>query len=89
MTGARQQLPGDAQRLVQRLRKYTELPIAVGFGISTAEQLRSVGEFADAAVIGSAIVEIIERNPGKEAQSVAEFVKQLSAVSSQPSAPKS
>ena len=89
VTGARKQLPEDAQRLVQRLRKYTELPIAVGFGISTAEQLRSVGEFADAAVIGSAIVEIVERNPGKEAQSVAEFVKQLSAVSSQPSAPKS
>jgi tryptophan synthase alpha chain len=84
VTGARQQLPEDAQRLVHRLRKYTNLSIAVGFGISTAEQFRSVGEFADAAVIGSAIVETIERNPGMEAQAVAEFIKQLSAVSSQP-----
>ena len=68
-----------------RLRKFTDLPIAVGFGISTAEQFAAVGEFADAAVVGSAIVETIERNPGKEAESVAEFIRQLSAVSSQPS----
>jgi len=86
VTGARQQLPGDAQKLVHRLRKYTKLPIAVGFGISTREQLAAVGKFADGAVIGSAIVETIERNPGKEAASVAEFIKQLSAISSQLSA---
>jgi tryptophan synthase alpha chain len=83
VTGARQQLPDDARKLVRRLRKYTKLPIAVGFGISTAEQFAAVGEFADAAVVGSAIVETIERNPGKEAASVAEFIKQLSAVSSE------
>jgi tryptophan synthase alpha chain len=83
VTGAHQQLPDDARKLVRRLRKYTKLPIAVGFGISTAEQFAAVGKFADAAVVGSAIVETIERNPGKEAESVAEFVKQLSAVSSQ------
>ena len=83
VTGARQQLPEDAGKLVRRLRKYTQLPIAVGFGISTSEQFAAVGEFADAAVIGSAIVETIERNPGKEAVSVAEFIRQLSAISPQ------
>jgi tryptophan synthase alpha chain len=88
VTGARQQLPDDARKLVRRLRKYTKLPIAVGFGISTAEQFAAVGEFADAVVVGSAIVETIERNPGKEAESVAEFIKQLSAVSPQLSAHK-
>ena len=71
VTGARKQLPEDAQTLVRRLRKYTKLPIAVGFGISTADQF--------AAVVGSAIVDIIERSPGKEAQSVGEFVKRLLA----------
>jgi tryptophan synthase alpha chain len=86
VTGARQQLPEDAAALVRRLRKYTKLPIAVGFGISTAEQFSAVGKFADAAVVGSAIVQTIERNPGKEAESVAQFVRQLSAVSRQPSA---
>ena len=79
VTGARQQLPEDASELVRRLRKYTKLPIAVGFGISTPEQFAAVGEFADAAVVGSAIVETIERNPGKEAEWVAKFVKSLVA----------
>ncbi len=79
VTGVRKQLDEDAQLLVQRLRKYTDLPIAVGFGISSADQFRSVAQFADAAVVGSAIVELIEQNPGGEAKAVAEFVKQLVA----------
>jgi tryptophan synthase alpha chain len=79
VTGARQQMPEDARALVRRLRKYTKLPIAVGFGISTAEQFAAVGEFADAAVVGSAIVETIERNPGKESAAVAQFVRSLVA----------
>ncbi|HLB86718.1 MAG TPA: tryptophan synthase subunit alpha [Terriglobales bacterium] len=86
VTGARKQLPEDARDLVGRVRKHTKLPIAVGFGISTAEQFASVGEFADAAVVGSAIVETIERNPGKEAESVAQFIRQLLVVSRQSSA---
>jgi tryptophan synthase alpha chain len=85
VTGARQQLPEDAAKLVSRLRRYTDLPLAVGFGISTSAQFEAVGKFAEAAVVGSAIVDTIERNPGKEAESVAQFVKQLSAVSHQPS----
>lgn len=86
VTGARQQMPEDAPKLVRRLRRYTSLPVAVGFGISSSAQFEAVGKFADAAVVGSAIVEIIERNPGKEVESVAQFVRQLSAVSRQPSA---
>jgi tryptophan synthase alpha chain len=82
VTGARKQMSEDAQTLVKRLRKYTKLPIAVGFGISTPEQFGAVGRYAEGAVVGSAIVDLVERNPGKEAQSVAEFVKQLLAVSS-------
>jgi tryptophan synthase alpha chain len=86
VTGTRQQLAGDAQKLVRRLRRVTSLPIAVGFGISTAEQFAEVGEFADAVVVGSAIVETIERNRGREAAMVGEFVRKLTAVSYQPSA---
>ena len=86
ITGARKDLTDDAQQLVKRLRKFTDLPIAVGFGISSAEHFKAVGKFADAAVVGSAIVQTIEQNPGKEPQAVAEFIKQLSAVSHQPSA---
>jgi len=77
VTGARQNLTDDARKLVRRLRRFTKLPIAVGFGISTPEQFAAVGKFADAAVVGSAIVETIERNPGKEAKSVAQFITAL------------
>jgi len=86
ITGERKVLTEDAQELVKRLRKFTDLPIAVGFGIASPEHFAAVGQFADAAVVGSAIVQTIEQNPGKEAQAVAEFIKQLSAVSHQPSA---
>ncbi len=77
VTGERDQPPQDARALVQRLRKYTRLPIAVGFGISTRQQFAAVGEYADAAVVGSAIVHTIERNPGREAAAVREFVTGL------------
>ncbi|MEY2412028.1 MAG: tryptophan synthase alpha chain [Acidobacteriaceae bacterium] len=77
VTGAQKQLPEDAQDLVRRLRKKTKLPIAVGFGISTAEQFAAVAHYADAGVVGSAIVQTIERNPGKEATAVAQFITQL------------
>jgi tryptophan synthase alpha chain len=86
VTGARQQLADDAQKLVKRLRRVTKLPIALGFGISTAEQFAAVGKFADAVVVGSAIVETVERNRGREAAAVAELVAELTANSSEPSA---
>jgi len=77
ITGARQEVADDARALVQRLRAFTKLPIAIGFGVSTPEQFAEVGQFADAAVIGSAIVQRIERNPGREAAAVSEFLKGL------------
>lgn len=79
VTGARQELAADAQQLVRRLRRLTKLPIAVGFGISNAEQFAEVGKFADAVVVGSAIVETIEQNQGREAEAVGDFVRKLSA----------
>lgn len=74
ITGTQKQLATDASGLVKRIRKFTKLPIAVGFGISNAEQFAQVGEFADAAVVGSAIVQTVEQNPGREAQAVAEMI---------------
>ncbi|HZR31819.1 MAG TPA: tryptophan synthase subunit alpha [Terriglobales bacterium] len=77
ITGERQQLSEEARELVRRIRRHTKLPVAVGFGISTPEQFASVGEFADAAVVGSAIVHTIERNPGREPEAVHDFVAGL------------
>lgn len=79
VTGQRQQLAEDARKLVKRLRRVTRLPIALGFGISTAEQFAEVGEFADAVAVGSAIVQTVERNRGQEASAVGEFVRGLLA----------
>ncbi|HZU09973.1 MAG TPA: tryptophan synthase subunit alpha [Pseudacidobacterium sp.] len=78
ITGTQQQLASDAEQLVKRLRRFTQLPIAVGFGISNAEHVAAVGEFADAAVIGSAIVALIEKSAREEApSSIARFIKGL------------
>jgi tryptophan synthase alpha chain len=74
ITGTQKQLATDARDLVKRIRKFTKLPVAVGFGISNRDQFAQVGEFADAAVVGSAIVQAIEQNPGREARAVAELI---------------
>jgi len=80
ITGTRQEVAGDARSLVERLRAYTKLAIAVGFGVSTPEQFAEVGSFADAAVVGSAIVQRIEENPGREAAAVSEFLSSLTGA---------
>jgi len=82
VTGERSQMSSDARGLVKRIRRFSKLPVAVGFGISTPEQFAAVGKFAEAAVVGSAIVHAIEQNPGREAASVSEFVGKLLALSS-------
>jgi tryptophan synthase alpha chain len=64
VTGTRSEMSGDAQKLVARLRAITDLPVAVGFGISTREQVAEVWQYADAAVVGSAIVTEIEKLKG-------------------------
>jgi tryptophan synthase alpha chain len=78
ITGKQQSMTADASSLVARIRRWTKLPIAVGFGISNAEHVAQVGQFADAAVIGSAIVELIEKSTPETAPgAVARFIKGL------------
>ena len=61
VTGPRSEMTHEAEALVQRVRSVSDLPVAVGFGVSTPEQVRAVWRFADAAVVGSAIVSQIEK----------------------------
>jgi tryptophan synthase alpha chain len=83
ITGTQKSIAADAAALVERIRRWTrlhgeELPVAVGFGISNAEHFAKVAEFADAAVIGSAIVELIEKTaPDDAPDAVARFIKGL------------
>jgi tryptophan synthase alpha chain len=79
VTGTRQEIAADASALVKRIRKFTDLPIGVGFGVSNAAQFAEVGRFADAVVVGSAIVQVIEQNAptGRAPEAVAEFISKL------------
>jgi tryptophan synthase alpha chain len=60
VTGERASLPSDLVRDVKKLRKRLDLPLAVGFGISTPDQVEAVGEIADGVVVGSALVRLVE-----------------------------
>jgi len=78
ITGTQTELATDARALVERLRQFTTLPIALGFGVSTPEHVRAVAEFADAAVVGSAIVGLIEKTAAADAAAaVGKFVAEL------------
>lgn len=79
VTGAQAASSSSAEHLVSRVRRYTDLPVAVGFGISTRPQVEEVWRYADAAVVGSAIVAEIERSlPGGDTvERVTGFVRSL------------
>jgi tryptophan synthase alpha chain len=86
VTGARSDLAGGIEDQVRRARQASEIPICVGFGVSTPEQARRVGAFADGVVVGSAIVERIAAasSPADAIDAAAGFVAELKAPLRQP-----
>ncbi len=81
VTGERTALSGDLGAEIRRLKKSLSLPLAVGFGISTPEQVREVGEVADGVVVGSALVRLVEEHAGSAdlAERLEASVRELSA----------
>ena len=81
VTGAREETSAAAEKLVGRLRQFTNLPVAVGFGISTRKQVNDVWRYADAAIVGSAIVHEIEAAAGSEnlIDRIGAFARQLTS----------
>lgn len=79
ITGAQKEVSSAAEHLVTRARQFTDLPIAVGFGVSTRNQVEEVWKYADAAVVGSAIVHDVERSllEGNTVERVTRFVQSL------------
>jgi tryptophan synthase alpha chain len=75
VTGARAELPRELPDFVQRVRRATDLPLAVGFGISTPAQARAVGQFADGIIVGS---ELVRRLRTESVGGVSAFVRLLS-----------
>jgi tryptophan synthase alpha chain len=64
VTGARESLPKDLPGFVARIRRHTELPLAVGFGVSTVEQAECIAGYADGVIIGSALVGMVAESDG-------------------------
>ena len=81
VTGERDEMTRDAEVLVKRVRSVSDLPVAVGFGISSLDQVRAVWRFADAAVVGSAIVKQIEKLADSPdlVKNIGEFARSLVA----------
>jgi tryptophan synthase alpha chain len=80
VTGARASVAGSARPLAERIRAATNLPLAVGFGLSRPEHVREVAEFADAAVVGSALVQVIAdaaTSGGDPAAKAGQFIRWL------------
>jgi tryptophan synthase alpha chain len=82
VTGARDRVASGAEALVRRIRAHTSLPVALGFGISTPAQVAEVGAYADAAVVGSALVSVVAEH-GKApdlADKIEEYVRWLKSM---------
>lgn len=78
VTGARVNVSDQVVGLVESVRKYTELPVAIGFGVSSREHVEAVGKYADAAIIGSALLEAIAKAPaGQESAQAGGYLKKL------------
>ena len=82
ITGTASAQQADVETALKRIRKQTNLPLAVGFGIKTAEQVKATGQYADAVVVGSAIIDII-RHCDEVQAGTAETVKKVSTFVSE------
>jgi len=81
VTGARRNVALTAQPLVERVRRLTHVPVAVGFGIANPDTAREVAAFADGVIVGSALIDRVGA-PGNAAQAGAEFIQSLAEATS-------
>jgi tryptophan synthase alpha chain len=87
VTGARDALRADLAAFLGRVRRRTPLPLAVGFGVARPEHVRSIGAIADGVIVGSALIDHIERLPAAErAAGAAQFVGWLHGAATTPTA---
>ena len=81
VTGARSGLSSNVEDLVRRIKKHTQLPVLVGFGVSTREDVESIEKFADGAVVGSAFLNrITESDTGKETDEAMNYLRELTNI---------
>ncbi|MFQ3548212.1 MAG: tryptophan synthase subunit alpha [Armatimonadota bacterium] len=80
VTGARQDVPTELKDLVDLIKSKTKTPVVIGFGISKPEHVKQVSSFADGAVVGSALVNIVSNNLENREKLIDEAVKYVSAL---------
>ena len=77
VTGTRSEIKTDLASIVNVVRENTKVPCAIGFGISTPEQAKRMADISDGAIVGSAIVKLIEKYGTDAPEHVAEYVKSM------------
>lgn len=77
VTGVRSEIKTDIKGIVDEIRQVTEVPVAIGFGISTPEQAKQMSDLSDGVIVGSAIVKIIEQYGADAGSHVYEYVKRM------------
>lgn len=77
VTGMRSEIKTDIGAIVDSIRKYTDIPVAVGFGISTPEQAEKMASLSDGAIVGSAIVKIVAERGDKADDAIYDYVKSM------------
>ena len=77
VTGVRSEIKTDLDSIVKVIRKNTDVPCAIGFGMSTPEQAKKMADISDGAIVGSAIIKLLEKH-GKEAPDyIGEYVRSM------------
>jgi tryptophan synthase alpha subunit len=85
VTSARSKLSSGISGLVERIRRHTDLPVLVGFGVSNREHVEEIGRYADGAVVGSALLDAIDKSPRDRAPEAARrFVSALATADTSP-----
>ena len=77
VTGTRSEIKTDLKSIVEVVRQNTDIPCAIGFGISTPEQAKKMADISDGAIVGSAIIKILEKYGKDAAEYVGEYVKSM------------
>ena len=80
VTGVRSEIKTDIGAMVSMVKEVTDIPVAVGFGISTPEQAKKMASLSDGAIVGSAIVKIVAQYGKRSVPKVAEYVKKMKAA---------
>ncbi len=77
VTGVRSEIKTNLQAVIETIKSVTDIPVCVGFGISTPEQAKDIWRYADGVIVGSALVKLVEQHGGEASEALEEYVKSM------------